>query len=90
MQLQGWWESLDYLDEGKVEEKRKREAAIEAAKMKDPDLVQEGDEEEEADDIFGDFETEERKKVRVMVTVPTLMLMLMLSRGSVYCSTYSS
>lgn len=60
--LQGWWESLDFLDEDKMADKRMREEAIEAAKMKDPSLIKEG-EEPEMDDIFTDFLKEEKSKV---------------------------
>lgn len=59
---QGWWDCLDYLDEDKMGEGM-REEAIEAAKMKDPEVIQEG-EDDRMDDIFSDFEKEERDKVR--------------------------
>lgn len=43
-------------------DKRMREAAVEASKMKDPTLMKEG-EEPEMDDIFTDFLKEEQSKV---------------------------
>ena len=62
--FQGWWESLDFLDEDKMADKRMREAAVEASKMKDPSLIKEG-EEPEMNDIFTDFLKEEKSKVIV-------------------------
>ncbi|CAM9194373.1 unnamed protein product [Laminaria digitata] len=59
---EGWWESLDFLDEDKMADKRMREAAVEASKMKDPSLMKEG-EEPEMDDIFTDFLKEEKSKM---------------------------
>lgn len=63
--LKGWWESLDFLDEDKMADKRMREAAMEASKMKDPSLMKEG-EEPEIDDIFTDFLKEEKSKVIII------------------------
>ena len=55
---------MDFLDEDKMADKRMREAAVEASKMKDPSLIKEG-EEPEMNDIFTDFLKEEKSKVIV-------------------------
>lgn len=66
--FQGWWDSLDFLDEDRMAEKRAREAEEAAAVMKDPALeLPEGEEEEEEegemDDIFTDFMKEQEAEV---------------------------
>lgn len=62
-QMQGWLDSLDYLDEGLMQSRTRREAmgVIKPEPRKMDDLS----EDEEIDDIFTDFMVEEEKKVCV-------------------------
>ena len=68
--LQGWWDSLDFLDADRVAEQRARQAAEDALVMKDPALKEKvglGEEEDEMDDIFTDFMKEQEQEVCMLL-----------------------